>query len=588
MRQVLLGLLVTFPTLASAQVAPRPSQLVDLNTTFSAGQPCVGTDADRTVVGFVDNDPFAPRNAVCIVTSDGRGKTWSAPLRVDSGPDGTSRVTQYDSVQVVGDDVFVVWRDDRSTTLNRWDLYFNKSSDGGATFAGERRLDTAYPVDAGSVRDWRFLVVNANDLYVFFAVENPSGQIEAHLTASHDGGSTWSSPVRVDSMQVAANRDVECVALDVEPASPLVVHLAWIDNRNGNGSLVDVFYRRSDDGGLTLAAPDLQLDGSGAGFGDARDFVELAVLPATQLVGVAWLENGLVDGDDQLQFALSNDGGATFGVDVTVGGGTIGTDDVDWIALDAYGPNFYAAWNDDSSGSDVLYVAQAPLGTAWSSATPVSSGAALAPRFAGDPAGTVVGVVFESTVGAPHGPEAAFTTDFGVTWRDRLAYGDQPGNDADFVNVAFNAYYRNFVSAWLSDTGSAAGANRNRVWVGGFRPQTCLAVGWDDIYDPASQVLEFGLTGFGSDTVAIVGLSLGSGPVVSTGDGRKWDIGPTIAPFGGFGFVAPLTGGDGLTTTLPNLFLGGSPVGFTVRFGAVSFRPGPGIGHLTDVFTFGL
>ncbi|MCA8941499.1 MAG: exo-alpha-sialidase, partial [Planctomycetes bacterium] len=303
---------------AIAQIAPRASQLVDLDTDGIGLLPSVATDGDLTAIAFCDSN--GGRNAIEVVTSDGRGTAWSAPIRVDGGVAGDTRLTQYDACKVFGQNVYVVWEDDRSPTSGRFDLYFNRSTDGGASFGSELRLDKGYPVDTGSIREWRFVAANANDLYVFFSVIDsaPSGQVQAFLLSSHDAGSNWSGPVRVDQMGTDPADDVERIAIAVDPSDSDVVHMAWIDTRSGSS---DVFYRRSSDGGATLAGGEVQLDSSGVGVGDAKLAVEIAVDLTGQNLAVAWLEDGLTDADEQLQLSFSLDGGATFAADTTVAGG---------------------------------------------------------------------------------------------------------------------------------------------------------------------------------------------------------------------------------------------------------------------------
>ncbi|MCA8943848.1 MAG: hypothetical protein KDB80_14895, partial [Planctomycetes bacterium] len=277
----------------------------------------------------------------------------------------------------------------------------------------------------------------------------------------------------------------------------------------------------------------------------------------------------------------------TFAADTTVAGGAVGSDDIDTFALAVFGPIFYIAWDDDRTGSDLLYVASAIPGQPFGPDTVISNSDGGRPRIVGGDDGLTVGVFFDADTGSPDAPEAALTTDAGLSWQGMLEYGDQPTNDVDFVEVAFNSTYRNFVSAWLADTGSPTGATRNRVWVGGFRVQSCTAIGWTDIYNAGESDLGFTFQGFGTDQFAIVGLSLNSGPITIAG--QTWDIGPNVAPFGGAGFVAPLSGGAGATILLPNVFAGAGPgSGIPVYFAAIGFDPGTGFTRTTDVFSFDL
>lgn len=574
------ALLVT-SAISNSQISPRASQLVDLNTNGFGLLPSVATDGDLTAIAFCDSN--GARNAIELVTSDGRGIDWSAPVRVDGGIAGSTRLTQFDSCKVFGQTVYVIWEDDRSPSSGRFDLFFNRSTDGGQTMGVEVRLDRGYPIDTGSIREWRFIAPTVDDLYVAFTTDDGTGQNEFYFVVSHDGGGTWSNALRIDALPSGSTNDAERIAVASDPTDAGIVHFAWIDTRGGS-AVADVYYRRTDDGGATFAGPEKRLDQSGVGVGDAKLSIELAVDSTGQGVAVAWLEDALADSDEQLQLARSIDGGHTFSTEDTIGGGTTGSDDIDTFALAAFQTTFYAAWHDNSSGGDLLYVSKGASTGSFSAPIAVSSADGNAPRIVGASDNAFVAVVFTADLGAPDAPEAAYTRDGGDTWVPLLAYGDQPGNDADFVEGTFNELYGNLISVWLSNTGSPTGATRNRVYVGGFRPQTCTAIGWNDIYNPAETDLGFAFNGFGTEQFALVGMSSNPGQI--TVSGQTWDIGPGIAPFGGAGFVAPLTSGAGATLLLPNVFAGGGPeVGLTVYYSAMGFDTTLGFTQHTEVST---
>ncbi len=567
-----------------AQVQPRPSQgPLDTTSTGFGILPSIASDGDLTAIAYTDGGTGGS-DTINIVTSDGRGTNWSAPLRVDQGPIGVTKLTQFDACQIQGNNVWVAWEDDRSPTNGRFDMYLARSTNGGATFLPEQFLDKGTPAGTGSVRDWRFIAANAVDVYLLVSID-PTGSAdeELYLLASHDGGATFAPPLRVDTTP----DDVDQIALAVDQANPLIVHIAYSDDRGGNASNDDIFVVSSLDGGATLTT-EQQIDASGPLVGDVENNIE--VRADGPFVGVAWLEElGLPSSNEEVRFALSLDGGVTFAPDVQVGtytGG--GVDDVDSFDLGLFGGTFYLSWDDNRTGSDSLYVSSAPGGTGWRPDVVVAAADGGFPAITGDPNGSLVGVVCTSDFdGSPEGCQAAFSDDLGLTWTTEQQYTDQPGNDADFAEVAYNATYRNFISTWLSNTGNPpASATANRIYVGGFRPQTCAPVGWDDIYNPASTTLSFDLRHFGGDTLAIIGLSAGTGPLTAS-DGRLFDLGPMIAPFGGPGFEATLVGGAGSTLALPNIFAGlGPAVGLDVFYGAAGFSGG--VSNLTDTFSFQL
>src|SRR5690606_37899161 len=103
-----LSLLV--PAVLAQPVHQRPVVQLDTLSTGIGLNPSVANDGLRTVVSYFDNGT----NAVYLSVSDGRGTEWTGPIRVDADTTGANKISQVDACHVHGDDVYVLWKDERN------------------------------------------------------------------------------------------------------------------------------------------------------------------------------------------------------------------------------------------------------------------------------------------------------------------------------------------------------------------------------------------------------------------------------------------------------------------------------------------
>lgn len=546
----------------------RPQVRVDTSPVGTLNfDPVVASSGDLSVVAYAEGtDIYA-------VSSDGQGLNWSAPVRVDGDVTGGRKDLAEGDVAIVGNNVYILWKDERSGATTD-ELYFNYSTDGGATFVGEQLINKTTPAGTGAIRGWKLAATPNGALdavYVAFEVDPTGGaNEELYIVASVDGGATFGAPVHVPQGVAAGIADPDGFAI---AADGPIVHVAWVDNRGGED---DAFFNQSFDNGATFSA-DIQLDTSVGG--DVEGAPQLAINGNT--IAVAWQEERPNGSPEELRGAVSIDLGATFGSDLLIGNYAATIDDVDnhRVGVTSNGV-VVAAWEDNRGGSDDIYAATSTDGgVSWNSDTAVSTGGAGFPRLIEGTDGC--DVIVWTSGSFPNTAEAAISYDSGASWQPQVSVSQNTG-DVDFAEVAYNDLYGNFIAAWLSDDTTA-----NDVYVGGFREANVTAVGWSDIYNPANPTLQFDCIGFGSDTTAIIGLSAGTGPV-PTADGRLFGLGPSIGPFGGPGFQAPLIMGAGSSIALPNIFAGGGPAaGINVFFAGAGFSAA-GLGKLTDTFSFQL
>lgn len=559
------GLLSLAPVVAQN---PREGQLADPAGVAPHFDPVVATSGDLSVLTYIAGSEIYAQ------TSDGKGKVWSAPVRVDSDVTGARKDMKFGDVQIVGNSVFAIWKDERNGTSND-DCYFSYSTDGGLTWAADVRLDAGIAVGVGAVRNWYLATTGSRGgrggvVHVLLEIDPTTGSNEdLYLVRSLDGGVTFQPGVYVPQSDPAGTSDVDTAGI---AANGPDVWVAWIDNRTGSD---DVWFQHSNDVGATWTAADLQLDTAVGG--DAEG--QIAIASSGLTVAVAWTEEVPDASPEEIRATVSLDGGLTFPNEQRIGGYAAGVDDCDNVVIGVTGGgSAIVCWEDDRSGGDIIYSsASSDGGATWSA--DATHGAGGFPRVAASDTTDDAGIVYTGG-GFPEDCFAATSTDGGVTWA-AVANCSQDAGDVDFAEGAYNALYGNLICAWLSDTSGA-----NLAYVGGVRSQTCTNNGWGTL-DPT---LSFSLSGFGTDAVAIVIMSENGNAPFPVGDGRSICLLPSPLTSGTISspaFLASLTAGAGSTPALPNIFVGLPPAGISITFMAFGVG-GSGISRLTDSFEFSL
>lgn len=509
MRSLLLLALCAALAAPLAAQNSRTSVQIDNNTDFIF-DPAVASGGDLSAAAWVED------NACYVAVSDGTGKSWGAPVRVDGDGTGARKDMKASSVAVSGDNVFVLWEDRRTTTSR--ELFFNRSTDGGATYLGEVAIDKGEVFGTGEMRDWT-MRVDGDRIYILSSVDvGASGMDEElYLINSQNAGASFSAAVYVPGI-VGQTADVDAIGMAVQG---LIVHIAYADDRAGDSSFDDVFYCRSSDGGATFGVQDLQLDTSGALVGDqeAGAEVELGVAADGLLVAVSW-ESELSDlANEEVRVAVSTNGGTSFNADVMVGGYSTATDDADNAVLAINDGNVIVAWEDNRTGSDEIYVATSADNGATFFETQLSTTGGGFPAIAGPGDGGDYLAIGWTGGTFPESAFGSISLDGGATFPAGSAYSTTTG-DADFNRISFNGLYDNLVSVWLTDDVGGF----NNVFAGGYRSQTVTLNG----VPAAGNNISFDATGFGASEngyVFRVLVSGSTGSVTLPGDSRNTCLG---------------------------------------------------------------
>ena len=283
----------------------------DFGATFSAANTKVnasGTSSTRDSYNvdvafagtnvYVVFESFATlrQRQVWFARSTNGGSTWAAPVQLSTGT-GTNFVAASPRIAATGTNVYVVWRDNRSGSL---DLQLRRSIDSGATFGAETRVDTGDAAGANSSFAPEIACEGTN-VYVAWVDDRVGGAFDIHFNDSNDRGATWRA--------AALSLDGDAFPHDsIEPhvvaPSAGTVLVSWLDYRSG---FPDPFVIRSTSSGATFGAPE-RIDTSTAP--GASGSYDLAFGASGSLIAAAWADDrsGLLD----VHANFSLDGGVTW------------------------------------------------------------------------------------------------------------------------------------------------------------------------------------------------------------------------------------------------------------------------------------
>ena len=217
-------------------------------------------------------------------SADG-GSTWQADVNLSNNPEWSASV----SFATSGSTVVAAWEDFRDGNM---EIYYSVSFDNGLTWTGATRLTNDV---SGSILP--SVAINGSDIKVTWS-DFRHGNTEIFFKSSNDGGSTWSSDMRLTNN--GADSQESSIAMQGNN-----IHLVWIDNRDTN---FEIYYKHSSDGGLTWGT-DTRLTNDI----DISRYPSIAV--ANQLVHIIWIDTRGITSNSEVYYKRSADGGLTWGTD---------------------------------------------------------------------------------------------------------------------------------------------------------------------------------------------------------------------------------------------------------------------------------
>jgi hypothetical protein len=385
------------------------------------------------------------------------GATWlAADVRLDTDAPGAA-ASFVPRVAVAGANVYVVWADARNGAL---DVFCNRSVDQGATWlAADLRLDKDQP--GAAVSSMPQVAASGANVVVAWADQRNGANFDVYSNHSIDAGATWSNAdARVDT-DPPANGSSDNVRVACEGQDAYVV---WEDRRSGKS---DVRFNRSADAGALWGAGDVRLDTDSAGVADS-------LLPRIAAVGstVAVVWHDFRNGAPDVYANRSPDGGVSWlAADVRLDSGVPGSASSTGVALAMDGQKVYVAWEDVRDGApEIWFNRSLDGGATWFSSDvrvdtgPGGTGPATMPAVAAGDGNVYVAWFDQKTVF----PQVRFnhSVDAGGTWGAFDLRIDR-GNPAGVASgPSMCASGRRVYVAW-SDVRAGA---QNDVWFNASNP----------------------------------------------------------------------------------------------------------------------
>jgi hypothetical protein len=297
------------------------------------------------------------------------GSKLGPDVRVDTGGDGFGKWTPQVALDKRGNPA-VVWVDERDPGpdgVQFEHVYFAASRDGGLTFGPSVRLDDVGvrpnvridPNARGLDNRWRPTIAVRGTQVVAAWADFRNYNWDVYLARFPMTKKRRPRNVRVDDFQQLERLNTDpTIALHPETG---IAGVAWTDIRARQPD-ANVFFTRATKRSATKFEPSRQVDGSKAGFDPDVDTPTTQSHPSMAYAGerlcMAWQDDR--DGTNDVRFAHSADGGATFSADERVDDAGTGpsAQTAPAVATDAAGGSrCWVVWEDTRNGNSDVFVA---------------------------------------------------------------------------------------------------------------------------------------------------------------------------------------------------------------------------------------
>ncbi|HLG34364.1 MAG TPA: exo-alpha-sialidase [Bacteroidia bacterium] len=322
---------------------------------------CIAANGDSVHVVWFDNRDG--NDEIYYKRSTDGGISWGADVRLTNDP----AQSEIPSVAVSGSVVHVVWIDERD---GYYQIYYKRSTDGGISWGADVRLTNSTPWSV-----FPSVAVSGSVVHVVWE-DTRDGNREIYYKRSTDGGISWGADTRLTNS--SAWSDFPSVAV-----SGSVVHVVWQDDRDGN---FEIYYKRSTDGGSSWSA-DTRLTNNSAGS------FELSVAVSGSVVHVVWDDDR--DGNWEIYYKRSTDGGTSWGADVRLTNNSANS----WYpSVAVSGSVVHVVWQDDRDGNwEIYYKLSTDGGISWGADVRLTNAPANSEYSFVSVSGSVVHVVWQDT-----------------------------------------------------------------------------------------------------------------------------------------------------------------------------------------------
>jgi len=295
--------------------------IVPINTAFASTT--FSIEGKNISISLPDNSAVTPKvvvdgSNVYVIWREGAdiffdrstdgGATFAGPVNLSGSASVTSLKQHH--ISISGGNIYVMWREDVGGIS---DIFVSSSTDGGATFS----VNPINISDSPAVSEEPQIASSGNNAYVLWT----EGNADLKFSRTTDSGSNFSLPQILTNALFLLTPDIA--------ADGVNVYAVW------SAGLSDIQFIRSADSGLTFSAVD-PIGGTGGTF-DPKPRIAASGTD----VFVVWNEGV------KLSFVKSSNSGTTFNAKIELDSTGVSTQEHQ-IALS--GSNVYVVWKD---GTDI-------------------------------------------------------------------------------------------------------------------------------------------------------------------------------------------------------------------------------------------
>jgi len=251
-----------------------------------SGGPSIAIDSNDAI-SIAWEDVVTPGNGeIYFKRSPDGGTTWNPAKRLT----WASGYSRSPALAIGSDDaVHLLWEDN---TSGNFEIYYRKTTDGGATWGATQRLTW----NSGSSYSPAMAIDSSNRIHIVWHDFTPNDfYAEIYYKRSTDGGTTW----------LPAQRMTWTSGSSLSPAiaavSSQTIHVVWDDDTPGNN---EVYHKKSTNGGANWS-PAKRLSWT-----SGQSAYSALVIDSTNAVHVIWRD--YTPGNYEIYYKSSADGGATW------------------------------------------------------------------------------------------------------------------------------------------------------------------------------------------------------------------------------------------------------------------------------------
>jgi len=319
---------------AAFSIVPIPDKRLTYTSGFSGSPAIAVQSANKLHVVWEDNT--TGNFELYYKKSTDAGATWTAAKKLTSAPGSSARPAI--AVDTSGR-IHLVWESDKS---GHFDIYYKKSTDGGATWTADKRLSWTTAVSMCPAL-WADSLANLHAVWY----DDTPGNAEIYYTQSKDKGATWA----------AAKRLTWTTGLSVTPViaadSSGRLHVVWRDDSSGNA---EIYYKKSSNRGTTWETNKRLTWTSGI------SEVPAIGVDSSGYLHVVWVDN--TPGNTEIYYKKSTDAGVTWSTNKRLTTTVLSSYSPD-LALDSSN-RLHLIWVDETPGNrEIYYRKSIDMGATW-------------------------------------------------------------------------------------------------------------------------------------------------------------------------------------------------------------------------------